>query len=113
MEQRHMPSPADHPLWHPFADMGSVGTRKIVFDRGEGSWVFDEDGRRYLDATANLWCTNAGHGRPEITQAVAAQLDRLDSFNIFSDYANRPALDLAARLADLSPLEGTKVFFGS
>lgn len=119
MKERHVPSLADlpdsdvHPLWHPFADMGSVGTRKIVFDRGEGSWVYDEEGRRYLDATASLWCSNAGHGRPEIAEAVTAQLNRLDSFNIFGDYANRPALDLAARLADLSPLEGTKVFLGS
>lgn len=115
MSRSHMdaPFPADHPLWHPFADMGAVSARKLVLDRGEGIWVFDEEGRRYLDATASLWCANVGHGRAEIADAVAAQLRRLDSFNIFGDYANRPALGVAARLAALSPLDGTRVFLGS
>jgi adenosylmethionine-8-amino-7-oxononanoate aminotransferase len=103
----------DHPLWHPFSDMGTVGTEKLVLDRGEGIWVYDTQDRRYMDATASLWCANVGHGRPEISQAVAAQLDQLDTFNIFGDYANQPALDVAARLAALSPMDDTKVFLGS
>jgi putrescine---pyruvate transaminase len=102
-----------NPLWHPFADMGAVESQKLVIDRAEGIWVWDEDGNRYLDATASLWYANAGHGRPEIAAAVARQMDRLDAFNIFGDYANRPALDLAERLVSLPGGAGHKVFLGS
>ena len=100
-------------LWHPFADMGAVAGNEFVIERGEGIWVYDADGRAYLDATASLWCANLGHGRREIAEAVAAQLQRLDTYNIFGDYANPPAVELANRLADLSPMAETKVFLGS
>jgi adenosylmethionine-8-amino-7-oxononanoate aminotransferase len=102
-----------NPLWHPFADMGAVAADKLVLARGEDIWVEDVDGNTYLDATASLWCANVGHGRPEIAEAVAKQLRRLDTYSIFGDYANPPALELATRLAELSPLDDTKVFLGS
>ena len=108
-----MSEPAPSPLWHPFADMGWVAEHKLVLRSAEGIWVEDEAGKRYIDATASLWYANVGHGRPEITAAVAAQLERLDGFNVFGEYANRPALDLADRLAELSPIEGTKIFLAS
>lgn len=100
-------------LWHPFADMGAVEAAPFVIDRAEDVWVWDEQGRRYLDATASLWCANAGHGRPEIAEAVAAQLRTLDTYSIFGDYANRPAMELADRLAALAPVPGARVFLGS
>jgi adenosylmethionine-8-amino-7-oxononanoate aminotransferase len=53
-------------LWHPFADMGAVRQGELVIERGEDVWVWDSEGRRYLDATASLWYANVGHGRPEI-----------------------------------------------
>jgi adenosylmethionine-8-amino-7-oxononanoate aminotransferase len=93
--------------------MGVVSRDPFVIDRAEGIWVWDEDGRRYLDGTASLWYANIGHGRPEIAEAVAAQLRRLDAFSIFGDYANQPALDLAERLAAISPWSGARVFLGS
>ena len=66
---------ADTRFWHPFADMGAVARGgEFVIDRGEDVWVWDVEGRRYLDATASLWYANVGHGRPEIAAAVAAQL---------------------------------------
>jgi adenosylmethionine-8-amino-7-oxononanoate aminotransferase len=100
-------------LWHPFADMGSVESERMTLVRGEGAWVWDDAGRRYLDGTASLWCANLGHGRGEITEAVRRQLERLDSFNTFGDYANEPATELAERLAALAPVPGSKVFLGS
>jgi putrescine---pyruvate transaminase len=100
-------------FWHPFADMGAVAGHELVLARGEGSWVWDEDGNRYLDGTAALWYANLGHGRQEIAEAVNRQLHELDSYSAFGDYANRPALDLAERLADLAPEQGSKVFFCS
>jgi putrescine---pyruvate transaminase len=91
-------------LWHPFADMGSVRTAELVIERGEDVWVWDREGRRYLDATASLWYANVGHGRPEIAAAVAAQMARLETYSTFGDLANEPAIELAQTLADLAPM---------
>ncbi|WP_410640733.1 aspartate aminotransferase family protein [Amycolatopsis sp. lyj-346] len=104
---------AQHALWHPFADMGAVDGDRMVITRGEGSYVWDDAGRRYFDATASLWYANFGHGRPEITEAVSRQLSELDSWNLFGYNANRPAIELADRVAALAPEPGSKVFFGS
>jgi putrescine aminotransferase len=100
-------------LWHPFADMGAVECAPFVLDRAEDVWVWDEQGRRYLDATASLWCANVGHGRREIADAVARQLRTLDTYSTFGDFANAPALELADRLAALAPTQGWRVFLGS
>jgi putrescine aminotransferase len=102
-----------NPLWHPFADMGAVDGDRMVITRGEGSYVWDDQGTRYFDATASLWYANFGHGREEITQAVSDQLRKLDSYNLFGCYANEPALRLAERISALAPTPGSKVFFGS
>jgi adenosylmethionine-8-amino-7-oxononanoate aminotransferase len=102
----------DSRLWHPFADMGAVRHEELVIERGEDVWVWDQDGRRYLDATASLWYANVGHGRREIADAVAAQLRRLEAYSAFGDFANPPALELAATLADLAPMP-SRVFLGS
>ncbi|GLY34759.1 aspartate aminotransferase family protein [Amycolatopsis sp. NBRC 101858] len=104
---------AQHALWHPFADMGAVDGDRMVITRGEGSYVWDDAGRRYFDATASLWYANFGHGRPEITEAVTKQLRTLDSYNLFGYNANEPAIELADRVAALAPTPGSKVFFGS
>ncbi|MBS1868734.1 MAG: aspartate aminotransferase family protein [Actinobacteria bacterium] len=100
-------------LWHPFADMGAVAHERLTLVRGEGAWVWDDAGRRYLDATAALWYANLGHGRREIAEAAARQLETLDAYSIFGDYANEPALELADRVAALAPSPGSKVFLGS
>jgi putrescine aminotransferase len=100
-------------LWHPFAAMGKVDGHELVLVRGEGSSVWDADGTKYVDGTAGLWFANVGHGRAEIADAVAAQLRTLAAHHVFGDHANVPALELAARLADLAPLEDAAVFFGT
>jgi putrescine aminotransferase len=100
-------------LWHPFAAMGKVDGHELVLVRGEGSRVWDAEGTEYIDATAGLWFANVGHGRAEIADAVAAQLRKLAAHHVFGDHANEPALELAARLADLTPLPDAAVFFGT
>ena len=98
-------------LWHPFADMSAVRDREVVFTRGEGAWLEDEAGRRYLDATASLWYCNVGHGRAEIAEAAAAQMRELAGYHTFGDHANRPALELAERIAAIAPMPEAVVFF--
>jgi len=100
----------DTDFWHPFAAMGAVRRAEFVVTRGEDVWLWDEAGRRYLDATASLWCVNVGHGRAEIADAVAAQMRELATYQTFADVANRPALELTHRLAGLAPVPGAKIF---
>jgi adenosylmethionine-8-amino-7-oxononanoate aminotransferase len=108
-----MPTRADTRLWHPFADMAVVRHDELVISRGEGVWLWDADGNRYLDGSASLWYANVGHGRAEIADAVAAQLRTLEAWSIFGDAATPPALELAERIASLSSLEDAKIFFTS
>jgi putrescine aminotransferase len=103
----------DTSFWHPFAAMGAVRHAEFVVTRGEDVWIWDDAGRRYLDATASLWCVNAGHGRAEIVDAVAKQMRELATYQTFTDVANRPALELTRRLAALAPVPGAKVFLVS
>ena len=101
-------------FWHSFADMSAIQANgELVLDRGEGVHVWDEDGRRYLDATAGLWYCNVGYGRGEIADAAAAQLRKLSAYSTFGDVSNRPAIELAERVADLSPDPDSKIFFTS
>jgi adenosylmethionine-8-amino-7-oxononanoate aminotransferase len=83
---------------------------EFVLVRGEDVWVFDGDGRRYLDGTASLWYANVGHGRRELAQAAQRQFERLEAYSTFGDVVTPPARDLAARLSELAPVEDGRVF---
>jgi adenosylmethionine-8-amino-7-oxononanoate aminotransferase len=101
-------------FWHPFADMASIEAGgELTVSRGEGSHIWDSDGRRYLDATAGLWYCNVGHGRVEIADAVSRQLTELEAYSCFQDLTNPPTAALAERVAALAPVPGSKVFFTS
>ena len=93
--------------------MNKVQHAPFIVDRGEGIYVFDEDGRRYLDAAASLWYMNVGYGRDEIVDAMSEQARKLPAFHAFIDYATRPPIELAGRIAAVSPNPDSKVFFGS
>ncbi|WP_330179455.1 aminotransferase class III-fold pyridoxal phosphate-dependent enzyme [Nocardia sp. NBC_01503] len=101
-------------LWHGFADMGAVESGgAFVVARGEGAYIWDEGGTRYLDATAGLWFTNVGHGRREIADAVASQLTDIAHYSNFGDLASPVLRDLAERLSGIAPVPGSKIFFTS
>jgi putrescine aminotransferase len=101
-------------LWHPFADMAHVPGGELTLVSGEGSWVSDEQGRRFLDASASLWYCNIGHGRAELAEAAAAQMRRLAGYHTFDVFSNEPARELARRLAEMAPTgPASAVFFTS
>jgi putrescine---pyruvate transaminase len=100
-------------LWHGQAQMAEVVDARIVIAEGEGAYVTTEDGRELLDLPASLWCCNVGHGRTEIAEAVAAQIGRIEAYSNFQRFATRPALELAERIAALSPVPDGRVLFGS
>src|SRR5436309_13465003 len=90
-------------FWHSFADMSAIQEQgELGLDRGEGVHVWDEDGRRYLDATAGLWYRHVGYGRGEIADAAAAELRRLSAYSTLGDVSNRPPVQLAERVRHLS-----------
>jgi adenosylmethionine-8-amino-7-oxononanoate aminotransferase len=89
---------------HPYTQFGPFEREgSLVIARGEGVWLWDRDGRRYLDAVGGMWCTNVGLGRAEIAEAMADQARRLAYCSTFVDMTNEPAARLAATLAELAP----------
>ncbi len=98
-------------FWHPFGQLWESATHPVVFARGEGVWVWDEEGRRYLDGTAALWYANVGHGRQEIAEAIAAQARALAGYSAFGTFSNRPAEELAEWLSQRAPMPEAEVFF--
>jgi len=103
--------PAEPVLWNAFANMASLAGHAVTIVRGEGSTVYDDHGRPYLDALASLWYCNVGHGRAELADAAAAQMRRLAAYQTFEPFTNQPAEALARRVAGLAPMPGAKVFF--
>jgi adenosylmethionine-8-amino-7-oxononanoate aminotransferase len=83
----------------------------LVITKGEGCYLWDAEGRRYLDAVGGMWCTNVGLGRREMAQAMADQAERLAFSNTFVDVTNDPSAQLAARLAQLAPGDLNRVHF--
>jgi adenosylmethionine-8-amino-7-oxononanoate aminotransferase len=101
-------------LWMHFTRMGAFGEghEVPVIVRGDGCYVWDEHGNRYLDGLSALFCVNIGHGRADVAQAGADQAQELGFFTNWS-YAHPPAIELAARIAGLAPGDLNRVFFTS
>ena len=104
------PSPVE--LWemdrahalHPWTNFGPFEKEgSLVMTRGEGCYIWDAQGRQYLDAVGGMWCTNVGLGRKEMAQAIADQAERLAFANSFVDVTNEPSARLSAKLAALAP----------
>jgi adenosylmethionine-8-amino-7-oxononanoate aminotransferase len=111
------PSPADlqimahDHLWGHFSkltpeDAGAV----TIIERGDGCYVWDTNGKRYLDGLAGLFTVQAGHGRHEIAKVMAQQAEQLAYFPVWT-YAHPTAVELAARLAALAPGDLNRAFF--
>lgn len=90
-----------------------TSTRFVSIVRGDGAAVFDDTGRRYVDALASLWYCQIGHGRPEIGEAITAQLGRLAAFSTFEMFTNPVADELCRRLVELAPMPDARVMLMS
>jgi putrescine aminotransferase len=98
-------------LLYPFARPAGADLVRIV--RGAGAIVWDDQGNRYVDGLASLWYCNVGHGRAQIADAVAAQMRQLETYHCFERFTNPSAERLAARLSELAPVPGSRVFLTS
>jgi len=99
-----------HALLHPFASPAKPEGDFIRIVRGEGSTLWDDQGRSYIDGLASLWYCQVGHGRPEIVDAVAAQMSVLEAYNIFDPFTNEPAQRAAEMIVGRSPMPDGRVF---
>lgn len=99
----------DH-LWLHFAQVSDQGP--TIIERGDGCYVWDENGKKYLDALAGLFVTQIGHGRTELANAASKQAEQLGYFPIWGN-AHPPAAQLAARIVELAPGDMDRVFFTS
>jgi adenosylmethionine-8-amino-7-oxononanoate aminotransferase len=101
-------------LWLHFTRMGGYDADHPIpiIARGEGAYVYDEHGNRYLDGLSGLFCCNVGHGRAEIGEAMERQVRELDFVTNWS-YAHPRAIELATRIANLAPGDLNHVFFTS
>jgi adenosylmethionine-8-amino-7-oxononanoate aminotransferase len=100
-------------LWMHFTRMGSYAHADVpVIVRGDGCYVYDEHGKRYLDGLSALYCVNIGHGRSELGEAAARQAKELGFYTNWS-YAHPRSIELATRIAELAPGNLNRVFFTS
>lgn len=95
--------------WHPYTQMKTAGP-PIAITRGEGAYLYDESGNRYIDAISSWWVNLHGHAHPYIAEKVAAQLRTLEHV-IFAGFTHPPAVELAERLLKLLPGEQSRVFY--
>lgn len=100
----------DH-VWHPFTQMQDwERDDQIVIEKGEGCWLIDTEGKRYLDGVASMWTNVHGHCRPELNQALKDQVDRLEHSTLLG-LASEQSIILAARLAEITPPGLDRVFY--
>src|SRR5690606_12760256 len=90
------------------ANLGKPGELPIL-DRGEGIYLWDVEGKRYIDGLSGLWVTAIGHGREELGEVAKQQMSTLQYASTF-DFATPPAIELAAKLAEVTP-EGIERFY--
>ena len=113
VEQSTLQELAKRHLWMHFTRMSAYEDAEVpIIVRGDGCYVWDEHGKRYLDALSALFCVNIGHGRADIAQAGADQAKDLGFYTTWS-YAHPPAIELAARIASLAPGDLNRIFFTS
>lgn len=100
---------ADRHLWGHFARHGQ-GITPPVITRGDGVYIWDDTGKRYIDGLSGLFTCQVGHGRKELAEAAARQAQTLEFFPLWS-YATEPAIELAERLAGYTPGDLNRTFF--
>ena len=101
-----------HALLHPFAPAAKPESDMINIVRAVGSTLYDDQGKSYIDGLGSLWYCQIGHGRPEMADAVAAQMRELEAYNTFDPFTNPPAARAAEMIVERSPLSDGRVFLG-
>jgi 4-aminobutyrate---pyruvate transaminase len=100
-------------LIHPYTNLDTVRqTGTFVLEKGKGIWVWDTEGKAYIEGMAGLWCTALGYGNEELVECAREQMSRLPFTHLFGAKSHDPAIELAEKLKEMAPMEVSKVFFG-
>lgn len=98
-------------LWHPFTQMRDwLAEEVVIIERGEGVYLFDVEGNRYIDGIASMWTNVHGHNHPDLNAALRTQLDQIAHSTLLG-YSNIPAIKLAKKLVEITPIGLNKVFY--
>ncbi len=98
-------------FWHPFTQMKVYREEEnLIFERGEGVYLYDIKGRKFIDAISSLWCNVHGHNHPKLNKALIDQLQKVAHTTTLGS-SNVPAILLAKRLVEIAPKGLTKVFY--
>ena len=99
-------------LIHPYTNLDSHREHgPTILENGEGIYVFDSQGKRYIEGMAGLWCTSLGYGNEELIETAREQLSRLSFSHLFGGKSHDPAIALAEKLKEISPAPTSKVLF--
>ena len=99
-------------LVHPYINLSRFrDTGPMVIERGQGVYVYDSDGKAYIEGMAGLWCTALGYGNEELIEAATAQMRKLSFAHLFTGKSHDPAIELAEKLKEIAPVPISKVFF--
>ena len=101
-------------LLHPYTNLAALReTGPLIIERGQGVFVYDTEGKSYIEGMAGLWCTALGYGNEELVEAAAVQMRKLSFAHLFTAKSHDPAIELAERLKEIAPVPTSKVFFCS
>src|SRR6202051_3713652 len=99
-------------LIHPYTNLATVReSGLLVLERGKGIFVYDSNGKAYIEGMSGLWCTALGYGNEELVEAAAAQMRKLSCAYLCSGKSHDPAIELAEKLKEIAPVPTSKVFF--
>src|SRR6266480_3682057 len=99
-------------LVHPYTNLATLReTGPLIIERGQGVFVYDSNGKAYIEGMAGLWCTALGYGNEELVEAAAQQMRKLSFAHLFSAKSHDPAIELAEKLKEIAPVPTSKVFF--
>ena len=97
---------------HPNTNLATLPqTGPLILERASGCFVYDTEGKPYLEGMAGLWCTSLGYGNEELIEAATAQMRKLSYTHLFSGRSHDPAIELAEKLKEIAPVPISKVFF--
>jgi 4-aminobutyrate---pyruvate transaminase len=100
-------------LIHPYTNLHAIrSTGPLVLERGKGIWVYDTEGKAYIEGMAGLWCTALGYGNEELVETAREQMLKMPFTHLFGGKSHDPAIELAEKLKEMAPMEVSKVFFG-
>jgi 4-aminobutyrate---pyruvate transaminase len=100
-------------LIHPYTNLATHRDNgPLVLENAKGIYVYDVDGKPYIEGMAGLWCASLGYGNEELVEAAASQMRKLSFTHLFSGRSHDPAIELAEKLKEIAPIEVSKVFFG-